>query len=304
MQENSCPFCKSTNCIIKLDVSDHILLIDCPTCGKFSIDDISNAEFHQQPKDPIISGILRNSFSINPLLIHTENIDSIKDSHRIPKTVPEKIDHLLLTLNYMTMFGGHYLELITDADYPLAYCSNMEEFEFLLDYLADQGFIHRRGFEKGSFSQQFYITYKGFERVEELNKIGVNGDQCFVAMSFDPSLKSAYTDGIREAIISAEYKPMRVDHEEYIDRIDDKIIAEIRSSSLLVADFTQHKNGVYFEAGFAMGLNIPIIWTCGKEHINDLHFDIRQYNCIDWETIDELKERLYNRIMAIGKPSS
>ena len=34
----------------------------------------------------------------------------------------------------------------------------------------------------------------------------------------------------------------------------------------------------------------------------ELHFDIRQFNCIDWETPDELALRLQRRIEAtIGK---
>lgn len=67
----------------------------------------------------------------------------------------------------------------------------------------------------------------------------------------------------------------------------------------MVADFTGHRGGVYFESGFAQGLGIPVIWTCRKDHMKDLHFDIRQYNCIDWETAEELRARLGYRIKAL-----
>jgi len=89
---------------------------------------------------------------------------------------------------------------------------------------------------------------------------------------------------------------------EHINRIDDEIIAHIKAASFVVADFTGHRGGVYFEAGFALGLDLPVIWCCRKDHLAELHFDIRQYNCIDWETPDELSMRLQNRIEAtIGK---
>lgn len=78
----------------------------------------------------------------------------------------------------------------------------------------------------------------------------------------------------------------------------DQIIAEIRRSKFLIADFTGHRGGVYFEAGFALGLGLPVIWTCRKDNLENLHFDIRQYNFIDWETGEELQERLTNRIQA------
>jgi hypothetical protein len=56
---------------------------------------------------------------------------------------------------------------------------------------------------------------------------------------------------------------------------------------------------VYYEAGFAVGLPIQVIWSCRKDNPADLHFDIRQYNCIDWETPADLRNRLHNRIAAL-----
>ena len=85
---------------------------------------------------------------------------------------------------------------------------------------------------------------------------------------------------------------------EHNEKIDDKIIAEIRKSGILVADLTENNQGVYFEAGLAMGLGIPVIWTCRKDNFESIHFDTRQYNYIVWENPGELKEKLKNRIEA------
>jgi hypothetical protein len=82
-------------------------------------------------------------------------------------------------------------------------------------------------------------------------------------------------------------------------KIDDEIIAEIRRSAFLVADFTGHRQNVYFETGFAIGLARQVVWTCRKDEIKDLHFDIRQYNCIDWKNEAELARRLQYRIEAM-----
>lgn len=75
-------------------------------------------------------------------------------------------------------------------------------------------------------------------------------------------------------------------------------VLQIRRSKFLVADFTVQRGGVYFEAGFAYGLGIPVIWSCKKTDLVNLHFDIRQYNFIDWKTPEELCERLCTRILA------
>lgn len=66
-----------------------------------------------------------------------------------------------------------------------------------------------------------------------------------------------------------------------------------------MADFTEQKSGVYFEAGFALGLNLPVIWTCRADDIGNLHFDVRQYNCIAWKDEADLAGRRQLRIEAI-----
>jgi hypothetical protein len=70
----------------------------------------------------------------------------------------------------------------------------------------------------------------------------------------------------------------------------------------LVADFTQGESGarggVYYEAGFAHGLNLPVIFTCREDAIGKVHFDTRQYNHIVWETVEELRDKLAKRIAA------
>ncbi|HZU50969.1 MAG TPA: hypothetical protein VE968_03750 [Sphingomicrobium sp.] len=108
--------------------------------------------------------------------------------------------------------------------------------------------------------------------------------------------------GIEPAIREAGYEPLRIDRKEHLNKIDDEIIAEIRRSRFLVADFTHGdtgaRGGVYYEAGFAHGLNIPVIFTCRADAIDKVHFDTRQYNHITWATPDELKERLAKRITA------
>ena len=65
------------------------------------------------------------------------------------------------------------------------------------------------------------------------------------------------------------------------------------------ADFTQNRPGVYFEAGFALGLGKRVIWLCKKTDLGELHFDTRQFNMIDYETPEELRNRVRARIAAV-----
>ena len=88
-----------------------------------------------------------------------------------------------------------------------------------------------------------------------------------------------------------------------MDKIDDEIIGEIRRSRFLIADFTYGgkgiRGGVYYEAGFALGLGLEVIRSCRADQITDLHFDVNHHYHIAWSTPEELREGLERRILAL-----
>jgi len=153
----------------------------------------------------------------------------------------------------------------------------------------------------------YSIAPAGWRRIKEMAYDKKFNKQVFVAMWFSPGMDSVYTNGIKPAVEEAGYKCVRIDKTEHSDKICDKIIAEIRRSDFIIADFTGNRGGVYYEAGFAHGLNMPVIWLGKSSYFwnsdgtknEEIHFDIRQYNFIFYKTIPELKERLSNRINAI-----
>ena len=116
---------------------------------------------------------------------------------------------------------------------------------------------------------------------------------------------------IQPAVEDSGYQFLKINEKEHVNRIDDEIFADIRRSRFVVADFTHDvkegaRGGVYFEAGFAQGLGLPVIWTChesmlSKEAKIKPHFDIRQYNFLGWSEndLDDFRKRLQKRIEAI-----
>ena len=68
---------------------------------------------------------------------------------------------------------------------------------------------------------------------------------------------------------------------------------------MVVADFTGGRGGVYYEAGYAQGLGIPVVWTCRQDYFDKegVHFDTQQYNHIVWDDPADLREKLKNRLM-------
>jgi hypothetical protein len=92
---------------------------------------------------------------------------------------------------------------------------------------------------------------------------------------------------------------LRLYNEDYVGGITDEIMAQIRRSRFVVADYTSQRNSVYFEAGFALGLGVIVIPTCRADEIPNLHFDIRHLNTLPWNTPAELADGLDRRIRAV-----
>jgi hypothetical protein len=206
--------------------------------------------------------------------------------------VSRKLEKVIEYLARQSAFPGDTVRLDSQVDYPLFDAVSHQEAHFLVEHLMERRMVR-------SVPNGFVLTADGWARLDPVGTGGVPGHG-FVAMSFDPSLTEAYAQGIRPAIEDdCKLTAIRVDLIEHNEKICDRIVAEIKKSQFMVADFTLHRAGVYFEAGFAMGLGRPVIWTCRKDELGKTHFDTRQYNHIDWQTPAELRKRLADRIRAI-----
>ena len=174
------------------------------------------------------------------------------------------------------------------------------ELVYLLDYLMSAGWIELENSGAGTLGCT--VTVEGYRRIAE-QEVNPSSDQVFVAMWFDPSMEAAYEEGIRPAIVDTGYESFRIDRKPDVDKIDDEIIGEIRRSRFLIADFTYGdkgiRGGVYYEAGFALGLGLEVIRSCRADQIDDLHFDVNHHYHIAWNTPEQLREGLERRILAL-----
>src|SRR6266567_8344662 len=132
--------------------------------------------------------------------------------------------------------------------------------------------------------------------------------RCFVAMAIrdEPSFD---TNVLHFKILKPLLKrrigitAFRIDELHHNENIDARLLQEIARSELVVADLTYERPSVYFEAGYAMGLKIPVVYTCRSDHLRRLseyqvHFDLRQRNIVDWKEPRDRKfaKRLVSRI--------
>ena len=237
----------------------------------------------------------------NPLA-KTAFVPELPDLTRVPPADKERIK-----LGHIEFLEG---SAASDA-------ANFNELILHLNILLERGWIRSMSKQDQIYNLDHLIqvTAKGWLAASEPG-FGSANDQAFIAMWFDQHIMGEAREAIVDAIRTTGYNPKIADREHYTGGIVDWIQANIRRSRFIVVDYTcapapdfgarlediKHvavRGGVYYEAGYAEGLGLPVISTVRSDHFaikGAVHFDRQHVNHIGWSTPDELRSRLIARI--------
>ena len=273
--------------------------VECPRCGGFRLTDAATDALRERTDLHILSGVLREASDRGEsTLVHEDHIEGLVASARIPQGPLAAADRLLEKLSNRASQFSSPIPLEPEDDFPLVFGKDADDLAYLLAYLGEAGLLELERYGHNPYR----ITLQGWQHLERLRQTTPQAAQAFVAMWFGDSMREVWDTGFRAGLVDAGYVPVRIDEVAHNAKICDRILAEIRRSGLVVADFTGGRGGVYFEAGFAMGLGIPVIWTCRADDIDGLHFDTQQYNHVVWTSADDLRLKLADRIVATLGP--
>lgn len=299
--QGKCQICGSNAKVYDYSIEKDRQLFDCSYCRKYSFMYSFQPDiFHEQKSDfyKVSSWIYEQNteFATFPE-IDEEKFKSILKTP--DKKIKEKFD---LMMKYLAKMPSKE----TDIDHIKVACWMKDDDEqgALLTKAIDMGYV--RGIEVQRSATGTYIisinkpklSFDGLEYVESLDEPNINSKQVFAAFYFSDEIKEVFDNQVRQAVeeCGLTYKRISSSTTAHDTTIDDEIIAMIKSSRIVIADFTDHRNSVYFEAGYALGMQLPVIWTCKRDHLENLSFDTRQYPHILWDTAEDLKKQLINRI--------
>lgn len=320
---------------------------ECFLCGYVAIapDQLPRIDWHtgkygdSQEELKKLSIVLRNEYEESSRTPPSRNYTIEELRNKINQYTPldavDKMDVALLKLNRMEESVGSRIYLTLERDYPLFHCTSNVEMADVIRLLAGEGYLKSNDPDNPQFEPR--ITGRGYQRLREIKQRRAQSNQCFVAMWFTEEMDEVYQGAIRPAIEYQEngleesrFRALRLDNEEHINNINDEIIAQIRRSKFMVCDLTGYRGGVYFEAGFAYGLGLDVIYTCRKDWSEDqilkdkpggddvsvlyddrgqevyvrkegIHFDLAHMNRIEWDPddLDDFRTKLENRIKAV-----
>ena len=121
---------------------------------------------------------------------------------------------------------------------------------------------------------------------------------CFVVISFsgNPVLADFYEKAIKPTITDLGYRCERVDEQHFNGSIREQIFRNVRRAKFVVADMTEARPNCYYELGVAHALRKEVIHLAYS--IDDVHFDVKDFNFIVYSRIDQLTTALEERVLA------
>lgn len=244
---------------------------------------------------------IKNEFSNQVIkLVSYEEIENW-----YPKNIDEILCYLVrYLLKQQTHYGQRFSSELINSNYLLFVDTTLKEKEQLesLDYikniLFEQGLLQRIG---NSYDNKFsfIVTERSINKYQETRY--KSNRKAFIAIKFGDA-NAERIKIIKEVISSCGYEPICMDEFQTNNWIMPEIFYQIKLCDFMVADFSIECAGVYYEAGYALALNKPVIHsfdeTSAEKNNQSLHFDISQKSTVMYKNLDDLKERLTKRIIA------
>lgn len=317
----TCPYCHSNIIHSQFGINQVHELIECPCCGRFEIRKLP-FQTGKDIKDEIASYLYYHSddkflkFLGDKDLYesdcdHSEDISHVSREEILafqPKSFAERIDMILLEIAKKSNYIGEKIVLSKEKVYSLLFIKRHDEEGNLLKKEIISSQLHEITdyLEENKYTENYYqdspvfiLKPEGWKRVDELQKHATTTSKtAFVAMSFAKEMRPV-EETIKSAITKCNFVPMIIKDKEYNRQIVPEILHEIRQARFVIAEFTNHNNGAYYEAGYAFALGKEVIHLCNDESFEqDAHFDVKQVNTIRWKTPEDLEEKLIKRIKA------
>jgi nucleoside 2-deoxyribosyltransferase len=299
----SCLFC-GIDAEKKEEHCKNTALYSCPNCGNYQVafefknafNILTSREYIKLPIETI-SGYIRECTNkhLDLPIIDTKNINSFVDLSKIPNDINSKANKILEYIYGKTQYFGESIN-INFIEKAIAYAKNEEEFEALLSLITEEQLVREEA--KTNLGAEYKLTINGMEYCDRNKNKNSESKKAFIAMWFSELMLNVYEVAIKTAIEECGYKPILISKKEHLNEITDEIMAEIKTCKFVVADLSGARGGVYYEAGYAYGKNIPVIWMCNKKWFTPrrIHFDVNHFPFIIWQDENELKVKLINRI--------
>ena len=289
-----CLFCDELVSVEAQGDYDRFVGCHCTPGGSYSllrdsyepINALSHGIKHQM--FPIISAYIREQSDRGERVSLTaEGVEAIMNSPQIPVTIEEKGNRFLQYLYRHAEGPGEPVVISLTHNFNLTYSPNLQELVFIIDKLKSEEFLLREG-------MNFRLTEKGWNEAAA-RAGGRKLKSCLVFITGDADNHELWLDKVLPKIEQSGYMP-RLCNPSVSENAECYSLQQIAESKLIIADISHQEPAVYFAGGYAMGLNIPVMWTV-KNDSDKLFVPSEDIRPMVWENLEDLAALLQQKLI-------
>ncbi|WP_334074560.1 MULTISPECIES: hypothetical protein [Paenibacillus] len=295
MMKKRCLFCDEIVPAISESDYDKYMGCSCSPGGFYNLRKGSYEAIqsfpHQKKRElfHLVSAYIREQTDGNKkVTLSVNDLDSIAKSPEIPVTIEDKGNRLLRYLYRHSKGPGETVVIQPlSSNYNLTYSPNLQELVYIIDKLRSEHLLIREGIT-------FQLTEKGWNEAAA-SAGGKNLKPCSVLIPDEGDLRTEWLAGLFPIIEQYGYLPRLLTHKETENR-EARFMEMISDSKLVIADLTGQSPEVYFAGGYALGLDIPVIWTVNSRDADTLHVKVNEIRPIAWDNVEELSVILQHKL--------
>lgn len=309
----TCILCDS-KAIINRQEGASRTIYNCQKCGVYVVSDLVEKEVKNKA-DEIESYLIARKLAkkdVDTVLISFEKANLDKDYLQLtvdkiadffPETFSEQMDMALRNIGYMSEFPGHEIKIYDVKMTPFFYVrrENQDALSYLIEAMRQAGLVEVKYYGGAFFPFGVTVAPKGWERLESSKKDKETRKNIFMySLSGENRLNSQFFYSAAEKVAkecgyhSISWSDMRASA-----NVTFELVAGIKSSELVVCDFTEQAGGAYYAAAMAQSLGKACILTCHESAKKKLQFDTNQYRVIFWDKQEMLYLELLSTIKAM-----
>jgi hypothetical protein len=269
---------------------------DCPRCGSFVLSRTAEIVLEELLAEvPLRRSLMSHTLrrmqrpgETHLRTINSEDLPTFWRDGRLP-TPQQQVDNLILWIgdNQKTPFEdaeatGSLISGIIGA----ATSESNDGWSWLHSQLESENLYRLRDVRGKSGLR---LSMDGWKKYEDLKRVRADSRLAFMAMKFgEQRVDDVIETCFKPAVARTGFELRKVTDQQPAGLIDDQMRAALLSGRFVIADLTHGSHGAYWEAGFAEGLGLPVIYTCEKSawEGQSTHFDTNHMVTIIWDESD------------------
>lgn len=296
--DGACSFCAGA--LTAPTKPNELLTVACPCCGTYRItasaaDVVPHWHMDEWKWAALFYQLRRMTDRAVPPTLDTRVLKELKESVRLPHA-DQILDDFVIWLGSKSRWPGETCDLGYETHRAVLGAVDGDAFSYMVSCIDQSHWFTGIATEYTSGPSQMLgctLSPDGWQRFRDLSASKAGSKHAFMAMRYGADeLDAIVRDHFVPQVKLAGFDLQRLDDGQPAGLIDDQLRVRIRRARFMVCDLTHGNRGAYWEAGFAEGLGLPVIYTCrrdvfdDKTHTDHPHFDTNHLVTVPWEPGD------------------